>query len=174
MMRAFEKLMAPLKRRLALMITRAVVDRVNDGQGLQRLQLILLAGEVADDVERLQPLGLTAVPEAGAEALAVAVGGNRSHLLVIGCEDRRKRPKGLAAGEVMLYGLSGGSKILLKADGTVEITPGASGKMIVNGGIEASGDIKDAAGTMQAMRGTYNGHDHLETGGTTNAPLQQM
>ena len=174
MMRAFEKLMAPLKRRLALMITRAVVDRVNDGQGLQRLQLILLAGEVADDVERLQPLGLTAVPEAGAEALVVAVGGNRSHLLVIGCEDRRKRPKDLADGEVMLYGLSGGSKILLKADGTVEITPGASGKVIVNGDIEASGNIEDAAGTMQAMRGTYNGHDHVETGGTTNAPLDQM
>ncbi len=158
-------MIAPLKRRVMLMVSRGVVSLVNDGLKLQGLQVELLAGEVADDVERFQEYGFTSVPASGAEVIALAVGGNRSHLVVIACDDRRYRPGGMVAGEVAVYAKFG-SKIVLKASGDVEITP-ASGKVKVTGDVEASVDLKDAIGTIQAMRDAYNGHKHEESGGGT-------
>lgn len=45
-----------------------------------------------------------------------------------------------------------------------------AGKAVIQGSIEASGDVQDAGGTMQDIRDGYNAHTHTETGTTTSTP----
>ncbi len=94
---------APIESRMRGMISRALVRLVDDGRKAQELQIDLFADETQDGVERLQNYGFTSVPKPGAEAMAVAVGGLRSHVVVIAVEDRRYRLKNLSEGEVALY-----------------------------------------------------------------------
>lgn len=102
-MNGMDRLLGPLKRRIMLMIGRAVVELVNDGVKLQGLQISLLEGEVRANVERFQNYGITSHPLPGAEAIAASVMGNRDHCVVIAVDDRRYRLQGLEAGEVALY-----------------------------------------------------------------------
>lgn len=113
-----------LTRRARLMVGRCLLRRSKDGTGLQTLQVGLLKGETRDRVERFQEYGFTSRPHRGAEGVAVAVGGNRDHLLVIAVDDRRYRLQGLAEGEVALY-TDEGDKIHLKRNGEILISAGA-------------------------------------------------
>lgn len=122
--RALEKLIAPLRRRVALMVGRCVVNLVNDVLKMQSVQISLLTDETLDRVERLQNYGFTANPHPGAEGVALAVGGSRNHTVLIVCDDRRYRLTGLAEGEVAIYD-DLGSKIVLKRGNVIEVTAGA-------------------------------------------------
>lgn len=92
-----------MRNGIANFLARGVVALGNSASKLQSLQLRLLAGEVKDNVEHLEPYGFTASPLAGAEALAGFIGGDRSHGVVIVVADRRFRLQGLKPGEVALY-----------------------------------------------------------------------
>src|SRR6266568_5083685 len=94
------KLVSPLKRRVMLMVGRAVLCAVNDDAKIQRTQISLLEGELRDQVERLQQYGFTSHPHVGAECVAVFVGGSRDHGLVIAVDDKRYRLTALKRGEV--------------------------------------------------------------------------
>jgi len=120
-----DRLLAPLKRRLLFMVRRGLLSLVNDALGLQGLQANLLAGELRDKVERFQEYGFSSVPLPGAEAILLAVGANPGYLVAIAVDDKRYRPTGGAPGEVTLYSKFG-HRILLKADGTIEIKPNAA------------------------------------------------
>jgi phage baseplate assembly protein V len=120
-----ERLLLPLQRRIMLMVSRVVIAAVNDSLKLQAVKMSLLDGEVADTVERFQQYGLTSNPKTGAEGIAVFVGGNRDHGVVIAVDDRRYRLKNLAEGEVAIY-TDEGDKIHLKRGRKIEITAGAS------------------------------------------------
>lgn len=111
----------PLKRRVMLTVGRATLGPVDDSTDLQRGQVTLLAGETRDNVERVQPFGFSSVPFAGADCLVVCVGGNRDHPVIIGTDDRRYRPTGLAQGDVCIYSHQTGHRITLKADRTIQI-----------------------------------------------------
>lgn len=102
-MQGIDRLLRPLRRGLAQIVTRAVVTLVNDAAKMQTLQISLLADEHLDGVEHWQPYGFTAVPLAGAEALVVSVGGHRAHSVVVACGDRRYRITGMQGGEVAIY-----------------------------------------------------------------------
>jgi phage baseplate assembly protein V len=102
-MRGIDRLLNPLRRGLAHIVTRAVVTLVNDAAKMQTLQVSLLADEQLDGVEHWQPYGFTANPLAGAEALVLAVGGHRAHSVVVSCGDRRYRLTGMQDGEVAMY-----------------------------------------------------------------------
>lgn len=88
---------------LDTMIARCTVALVNAKRKLQTLQIRMLAGELKDDVEHLEPYGYTSCPQPGAEGVAVFPGGDRSHGVVIVIADRRFRLRGLKPGEVALY-----------------------------------------------------------------------
>lgn len=92
-----------MRNGLANILARGVVALGNSASKLQSLQLRLLAGEVKDNMEHLEPYGFTACPLAGSEALAGFIGGDRSHGVVIVVADRRFRLQGLKPGEVALY-----------------------------------------------------------------------
>ncbi|AGH39025.1 Mu-like prophage FluMu protein gp45 [Bibersteinia trehalosi USDA-ARS-USMARC-189] len=105
-MQALNRMIAPIKRGLQLLVSRAVVSVVNDAYARQNLQLRLQSDEVADDVERFQNYGHYSVPKAG-EAIVVSVGGKRSHLVAVVVDDKSVRPAGLIAGDSVLYHLEG-------------------------------------------------------------------
>lgn len=101
--RAVQRLLAPLKRRVQLLATRAVVRLVDPAAMLQQLQAEALAHEVLDQVEHWEPYGYTCRPHPGAEALLLSLGGRRAHTIALNVADRRFRMKNLAPGEVALY-----------------------------------------------------------------------
>ena len=171
-----KRFIAPLQRRVMLAIGRGTLGPVNDDDGLQRSQVMLLAGETRDNVERIQPYGISAVPLAGADVLVVCVGGNRDHPVIIGVDDRRHRPTGMQPGDVCIYSHQSGHKITLKADRTIEIEGDvlnikADTKITleaplveVTGALDVLGDIRDNAASggmsMNGMRADYNVHVH--------------
>lgn len=171
-----KRFIAPLQRRVMLAIGRGTLGPVDDADGLQRSQVKLLAGEVRDNVERIQPYGFSAVPLPGADVLVVCIGGNRDHPVIIGADDRRHRPTGMQPGDVCIYSNQTGHKITLKADRTIEIegdeiTIKADTKITleaplveVTGALDVMGDIRDQAASggmsMNGMRADYNSHVH--------------
>lgn len=94
-------------------IARGELTLVDDAGRMQTVQLSLLEGELASEAERFQNYGFTSVPEAGAEAAVIFVGGDRSHPIIIAADDRRARKYGLEPGEVAVYHKNG-DFILLK------------------------------------------------------------
>jgi len=108
------RFIAPLVRRVMLTVSRGQLGTVDDAGGLQRTQVTMLAGEVRDNVERVQPFGFSSVPLPGAECLVICVGGNRDHPVVVNVDDRRYRPAGLQAGEVCIYSPLTDHRITLK------------------------------------------------------------
>jgi phage baseplate assembly protein V len=175
-MSAIERAMKPLRDRLQMMVGRAVIAAVDDDATLQSLQIELLADETQDGVEHFQPYGFAARAKPGAEAIAAAVGGLRSHAIVLVVADRRYRLKGLAEGEVGLYDDLGQTIVLTRtgivitsplgvsiategdftvaAEGAVSIT--AQGEMMVDGSSILLGDgaSLDAARKTDAVSGS--------------------
>lgn len=183
------RLLAPIQRRAMLMIGRCVLNAVSDGAPVQLVQLSGLADEVRDKVERMAEYGFTSNPLPGAKGVAVFVGGERGHGVVIATGDSRYRLQELEPGEVALY-TDEGDKIVLKRGRVIEVT---TETLVVNastkvrfvtplvettGQVKADGDITDTAATntrtMKGMRDRYNIHTHPETGTTTNVPNQGM
>lgn len=167
MIDALNRLLAPLRTRVANMVSRAVVRLVDDSLKVQNLQLNLLDEETRGGVERIQNYGFTSVPLDGAEAVALAVGGKRDHLLVVAVEDRRYRLKGLADGEVAVYDHTG-SKVVFKANGDIQIVP-SSGNVTVTGTLTASVDV--VGGGKSLKNHTHIAGTSLLTGASAGAPV---
>lgn len=175
---------AALMARLRGMVSRAVVKLVSDAAKLQGLQVVLMADQVVDDAEHFQHYGFTSVPLAGAEGIALAVGGSSGHTVVINVDDRRYRLTALANGEVALYD-DLGHKVHLTRDGIVidgaghPVTMVNLSKLRVQADIESTGAIKDmcdsAVGrTMAQMRASHTAHTHTSAaaGNPTSTPNQ--
>lgn len=118
---AFSRLIAPVMRRLRLMIGRAVITMVNDSLKEQNLQVTSLDDEPLDDVERPQNYGQFSVPLAGAEAIVLSLGGDTDSAVAVVVEDRRYRPTGLVAGDSGIYHYEG-HRIRLTKDGRAIVT----------------------------------------------------
>ena len=130
----FERLLAPIKRRLKLTVSRCAVRLVDDTHAIQLLQVTALSGEVLDRVERFQQYGFTSHLRPGAEGIMLSVGADRSHPVVIAIEDRRYRFYPLAEGEIALHDDQGqrvhlkrngvelhGQNVLIKTDGVLRL-----------------------------------------------------
>ena len=138
-----------------------------------------LAGESVSG-ELMQHYGFSSAPLPGAEFLAIPVGGNSKHTVVVASEDGRYRIT-LIDGEVSLY-TDEGDYIHMKRGRLIEVetdTLVVKAKTKVrfetplvemSEDVKAAGDIADHKRTMQADRLIYNGHNH--GGGPT--PGQQQ
>ena len=165
-----------MRNGLANILARGVVALGNSASKLQSLQLRLLAGEVKDNVEHLEPYGFTACPKEGAEALAGFIGGDRSHGVVIVVADRRFRLQGLKPGEVALY-TDEGDKFHFKRGRVIDletVTLNVKASDSVNfetpviratGRIESAGD--QVAGGISQMEHL---HDGVEKGDKQSGP----
>jgi len=192
-------MLEPLALRLRLMVARAVINLVDDSLKMQALQISLKGDAVRDDVERFQQYGFTSVPFGDAEAIVLAVGGNRNHLVAIAVDDRRYRKKDLQPGESALYSDEGDYVILkrgrivevkagtklrvdaplaeLTGDVTIAGTLAVTGNITTEANVTADGDVGDQAGakTMAGMRSIYDTHTHTDPqGGVTGPPSAPM
>lgn len=158
---------APLKRAVGGMLAKALVELATDDTDLQLVKITAF-GETHSEVERIQNFGFTSRPTKGAQAIVAFVGGNRSIPVVIACDDGRTRVK-LEEGEVAVYN-DQGTKIVLKADNTVEVTCTelkVNGKITATGNIETTGTVK---GTTDVVAGVgISLKTHVHSGVTTGA-----
>lgn len=126
---SLSRFLAPLKRRLQLLVGRGVLALINDSEDLQELQIRVLAGETHDGVERFQQYGFTSHPFPGAEHVTLFMGGNREHGLTLAVDDRRYRLKSIEPGEVALYtdeDQGDGHRIHLKRGNEIHLVAGQS------------------------------------------------
>jgi phage baseplate assembly protein V len=116
-----QRLIAPIERRVRLLVSRVVIGRTKDSSGTQGVQSSALLDEIPES-EHMQPGGLTHRPLAGAEGLLISVGATRDGCVTICVGDRRYRPKNLAEGETALYN-EGAQQTVLKiaANGDIEV-----------------------------------------------------
>jgi len=138
-----------------------------------------LAGESVSG-ELMQHYGFSSGPLPGAEFIAIPVGGNSKHTVVVASEDGRYRVV-VKDGEVSLY-TDEGDYIHMKRGRLIEIetdTLVVRAKTKVRfetplieqtGDIKADGEIIDHTRSMQEDREIYNSHKH--GGGPTPSPLQ--
>jgi phage gp45-like len=162
-----------------LMVGRAILTVINDDTKAQTLQVSLLADEVRDDVERFQEYGFTSVPGSGVEGVAVFVGGNRSHGIVVATEDRENRPTGLNEGEVALYTSHNGKRVYLKDDGEVHLGTDPTDPVALAPATKA--ELEKLKSELNAFMGVYGAHIHTTTAteqatttvGTISAPAAQ-
>lgn len=110
-----------LKRRMQLLVSRAVVNVINDSLKTQNLQVSILNDDDADDVERFQNYGHTSVPPAGSEAIVLSVGGMRESLVAIAVDNKATRLGSLKDGDSALYHMEG-HNFLLTEDGVARLT----------------------------------------------------
>ena len=173
------RMLGGLQRSLSNMLARAVVTGLNSAAKCQMLQVGLMANEIKDNIEHLEPYGFTAAPHLGAEGIAVFPDGDRSHGVIIVVADRRYRLKGLAAGEVAVY-TDEGDSIILKRGRLIEATTDrfivhATTKITFDSPlVEGTGEVRDATGTLSTMRQQFNGHDHNDGNDKTGKPNQLM
>lgn len=150
-----QKAISKLGVRLRLMVTRGIVELVNDSLKCQGLQVSLLSDEVQDEVERFQDYGITSTPFTGAEALFLSVGADRSHGVVVCVTDRRYRPKDLVEGDVCLYTDKGERVYLNRVDDIVHLGAKAAAEFL------ALGQKVDDA--IAAVQSAYDSHIHTTT-----------
>lgn len=110
----------PWKRRVLLMVGRAVLRAADDSAGLQRVTMEVFKDDPVSDIERFQDFGFSSVPLPGADGLCLFIGGNRNHGVLVKVDDRRYRPKNLAGGESIQY-THDGSYVHLKVGGNGKI-----------------------------------------------------
>lgn len=185
-------------RRIQMMFGRARVTYVDDSGPVQKMQVRMSGLETPDNRLRLAEFGFTSNPPVGSDVLALHIAGDRGSGAVFATNHQASRPKGLAAGETMLYSqdgkyvyLTGSGGIVVEAKGqnvtvndATTVTINASAGVVMNTPLmSVSGDIIDNAATnahtMKQMRSIYNGHTHpvtsIQTGGSTvtsSAPNQ--
>lgn len=136
LLREIGHLLRPLATKLANVVGRGVVQRVNDGRKLQLVQLGVLATETVDGngegAEHFQPYGFASVPLAGAEGVVLFPNGDRGHPLAVVIADRKYRPTGGEPGQVTVHHYKG-AKMTMLENGNVEVTPGPGGKIVFAG-----------------------------------------
>jgi len=154
-----------LKMRVLGVVERGVVVLSTASTKLQALQLKIAGEATDDDLEHFEPYGLTSRPrdpaatgdeEGSAEAVALALGGNRDHQIVIMVADRRYRITGLEKGEVALYNFTG-ANVLIDEDGNLVVTP-KGGEEVLLGGAGAAKEVVrkgDATLSDSSTDGTF-------------------
>ena len=161
-MKAIERVISPVKRRLNNIVSRAVVGLVDDNKKMQEIQVAVLAAEIQDEVERMQDYGFSSVPLPGAEALMVYVGGIRDHGVAVKVDDRNFRPTGGTPGSSCIYD-SLGNKFALENDGV--------GKVVAPLVELGSGSTKEKILNGESFQTLYNAHTHTVFGVVSSPPL---
>ena len=180
--------LARLERRVLTSLGRGRVTTANDSGPVQMLQVQINELETIDNVPRLAEFGFTSMPPDGSDVGISFIAGDRGNGAVVSTGHQDSRPRGLKAGESMLYSqdgkqvyLTAGGGIVVDANGqdvvvnnARDVTWTLTGKLkfVAPGGVEfdapnvsSTGDFTDntATGntsTMKTMREIHDTHDH--------------
>jgi phage baseplate assembly protein V len=162
-----QKISEMITNRIRNMFARGEVKSVTQGN-TATAKVEFLEGEVFDGIEMPHQFGHQSSPPIGSEVLAIFLGGNRDHGSIIATFNKAHSKTDLAEGEAALFSQSG-STVLIKADGSIHLTP-SGGTVYITGNLVVSEDVSDQNGSMQEMRDAYNPHTH----GAGPAPDPQM
>lgn len=195
-----KRLLDPIKKKIFLLIGRALLTAINNSYGTQLIQVKGLNGETITDIERFQEYGFESYPEAGAESVIGFINGNRDLGITLCVHDRRYRPTDLSEGEVAMYHKDDntGQRVHLKSGGIIDILAPATINITSLDTINGDGitinltatdilnlagatnvKIGDPAGTLEKLltkiaMNTYNSHKHTVGASTSSTPIQQM
>jgi phage baseplate assembly protein V len=137
--------------RLQLLVAQGVVTMV----GRDKIQATLLDGEVLDNLDRVEPYGLSYHPKKDSRAHLFFPSGDRAYGIVLVIGDKRYQME-LAEGEVALHD-DEGNHVLLKRGGIIEAV--ASSKVIAQTPLfETSADAK-IGGNLLVMGTTHLSQD---------------
>lgn len=186
-MSALQRMTAPLLRRMRLIAGRCMLDAVNDNLQKQNVQIRLLAGESASEVENFQQAGFTSVPLPGAVGLYLATGGKRTSLASFLLENKARRKRGLKPGESCIYHIGENDHyLILESNGVARLvckqfiveaeqecvfdTPKVTfSKDVVIGGRAAIAGISSAADHMSGGI-SAKWHTHTDGDGEVTSP----
>lgn len=84
-------------------IARGTIIGVNDGPKMQEVDIRLENGYRPSVIEHWHPYGFTFHPHSGSEIVALALKGNRDHVIVLPAANRQFRMTGLAEGELAVH-----------------------------------------------------------------------
>lgn len=164
------RVVRPLANRIANMAKRAIVERVDDSEGVQLVQASLLEDEVQDRVEHLQPYGLSFNVPAGAEGLSIAVQGEGSNRVLLCASKRGDRPTGAGPGEGGLYSL-GAWRVFADEDGNLYLN---SAKDEADDALALAGVVDERLDALESkvndLITKYNTHTHVAPMGGTTPP----
>jgi phage baseplate assembly protein V len=156
------KFLQPLKRKIFLMIGRAILTAVKNSEKTMKIQVTGLKDETITDVERPQNYGFESYPDpdGDTESVIAFINGNRDQGIALVVADRDERPTDLSVGEVRLYSKNG-NKITMESNGDISIEA-TSGKVIIdaddNVTIDTGNEIVLNSGTDYAVA-----YDDLKT-----------
>lgn len=138
--------------RIMSLFSMGTVARVDDSNALQLIDVDGPGDEDFQEVERLQPYGITANVPDGSEVICIHINGLREHPIAIVIDSSEHRITGLKKGEVCVYSQHGNT-ILLNEDGEI----------ILNGGEESA--VKG-----DTFKSTYDAHVHPTAFGPSGVP----
>jgi|Deesub1362A_J573_1020465.scaffolds.fasta_scaffold00715_19 phage gp45-like len=111
MRETLNRLLAPLKQRILLLIGRGLIQAARQVEGgLPALAAELLRGEARDNLVLMQQFGFASLPVEGGECMVLFPGGDRTLGIVIATDDRRHRPQDLGEGDAALYSAAEGGE----------------------------------------------------------------
>ena len=166
------RLLAPLKNKIFLLIGRAVLKAVKASEGTMRVQVSGLKDETITDMEYVQNYGFTCYPKVGsAETVNLFVNGSRDNGVTIIVNDREYRPTDLAEGEVCVYDRND-SRITLKTDKSIIIKSGKEVHVTAGGTLEFAVLASKLKTEIDGLIDALNGHVHTSAapGAPTSAP----
>jgi phage gp45-like len=103
-------------------VRRATVDDIDDSGATQTAKVTAHEGDTYEGVEVLQPAGFASRPAGAGTGILVAVGGDHGDVVLLPASDPSSRLFGLKKGESALYNTKTGERVLMREDGTAEVT----------------------------------------------------
>ncbi|CAM2761308.1 hypothetical protein CFR75_06035 [Komagataeibacter xylinus] len=134
------------------------------------VQATLLKGEIHSDMPLMQHAGFACRPLADSDHVIVFIGGNRQRGVSIASNDQNSRPKDLQPGETCIYSPATGSRIWLKADGSIALLP-ANNKVTTPGDFTAGGIITGNEVVAQGKKLSSHEHSNGNNGADTGPPV---
>jgi phage baseplate assembly protein V len=171
-----------LSNRMRMLVGRGRITTSNDTGNVQTHQVKTGALETGDARMRIAEFGFSSMPPVDSDAVMLFLTGERTAGLIIGTAHQASRPRGLAAGETIIYSVDG--KHVLIANDRIEVQANGQPVNVLGAStvrIEASqeiycdtpmlkctGDILDNCNTQPntaaGMRQIFNTHTHNVTG----------
>lgn len=162
-----------LHRRATMLVAHGTVTRADDSGSAQRLQVQIGPYELRDGLPRAAEYGFASVPLAGADAVMLFLGGDRSNGLVVSTGDQRYRLRALQDGEVAIWD-DQGQAVKIGRSGIVvtgagkQVTITGTPTVRVEADLHVTGQV---IGHCDGASVTLTGHAHGDAqGGTTSPP----
>ena len=93
----------PLVSRIKGIVTKGILESVNDETDIQLVKYTGVADEVVSGAERMQPAGVATNPKPGASLLTLANLGSKDHPVVVCIDNAEFRPKVENPGDSVYY-----------------------------------------------------------------------